>query len=518
MRPRRAHAAVAAREKGRPGPGLAGLFPGGAARARRRRPRRARPPSAMLPMTHGLPTYRSEYGRMLKRPGPSRRLWATALSGIFGALLVLYLAFSVGRSAVETAVDVAGDAVDAVEATIHAEIPALHRLSHKMREARRQHRRVAGDMRLEARASIAKELRRQARGARGAGGAEEDAGGAKRSAKDAKRSAKDAKRNAKRDANGGKDGRDGGGAGGGAARRRERARRAARGGGGVLPEPDGASGYSFDVSFPIKSDEMFRGGGDRCRGLVDCSREGMRALCPGRCGSQAQVRYAAYMEGCAGLYSAAACGATERQRMTNNREQPSGQTRYTEVGFRKQAVPGGLWGRVRSYWEASRKEFKREAWPKGNTYTNHWESPTYMLSLEDADSDPRGPHRDSGRALRGAIFEALEPILEEWTGQKLKRTSLYGIRVYQEGAILAPHVDRHPLVSSAIINVAQEAREPWPLEIYDHEGRAHNVTIAPGEMILYESHVCTHGRPFPLRGDFMANIFVHFMPVHHGEA
>lgn len=39
--------------------------------------------------------------------------------------------------------------------------------------------------------------------------------------------------------------------------------------------------------------------------------------------------------------------------------------------------------------------------------------------------------------------------------------SLYGIRVYKEGAVLAPHVDRLPLVSSAIINVAQDVDEPW---------------------------------------------------------
>lgn len=41
-------------------------------------------------------------------------------------------------------------------------------------------------------------------------------------------------------------------------------------------------------------------------------------------------------------------------------------------------------------------------------------------------------------------------------------------RVYREGAILNPHVDRNPLVSSAIINVAQDPdmTEDWPLEVY----------------------------------------------------
>lgn len=49
----------------------------------------------------------------------------------------------------------------------------------------------------------------------------------------------------------------------------------------------------------------------------------------------------------------------------------------------------------------------------------------------------------------------------EWTGQELTECSLYGIRVYTEGSVLATHVDRLPLVSSAIINVAQDVDEPW---------------------------------------------------------
>ncbi len=58
-------------------------------------------------------------------------------------------------------------------------------------------------------------------------------------------------------------------------------------------------------------------------------------------------------------------------------------------------------------------------------------------------------------------------------------------------------VNRLPLVSSAIILVAQDADEPWPIEVYDHTGKAHNVTMLPGDMVLYESHTVLQGRPFP---------------------
>ncbi|RYH20962.1 hypothetical protein EON65_21910 [archaeon] len=50
--------------------------------------------------------------------------------------------------------------------------------------------------------------------------------------------------------------------------------------------------------------------------------------------------------------------------------------------------------------------------------------------------------------------------------------------------------------------VAQEAEEDWPLEVYDRQGRAHNVTMQPGDVLLYESHSLLHGRPFSLRGNY----------------
>jgi prolyl 4-hydroxylase len=110
----------------------------------------------------------------------------------------------------------------------------------------------------------------------------------------------------------------------------------------------------------------------------------------------------------------------------------------------------------------------------GNTYTNNWDSPTKMISVEDSGL------RGGGSALKLQIWNAARDTIQEWTGEELTQCSLYGVRVYYEGAVLAPHVDRLPLVSSAIINVAQDLDEPWPLEVISHDGKAHNVTMEPG--------------------------------------
>jgi prolyl 4-hydroxylase len=50
------------------------------------------------------------------------------------------------------------------------------------------------------------------------------------------------------------------------------------------------------------------------------------------------------------------------------------------------------------------------------------------------------------------------------------------------------------------------------LEVYGHDGKATNITMQPGDMVLYESHSVIHGRPFPFKGKFFANVFVHFEP------
>lgn len=132
-----------------------------------------------------------------------------------------------------------------------------------------------------------------------------------------------------------------------------------------------------------------------------------------------------------------------------------------------------------------------------------------MVSVEDTRL------RGAGSNIKRKIWNAARDTIQEWTGEELTECSLYGIRVYTEGSVLATHVDRMPLVSSAILNVDQDVDEPWPIEVYAHDGKAYNVTMEPGDMVLYESHSVLHGRPFPLKGRYYANIFIHFEPTGH---
>jgi hypothetical protein len=247
-------------------------------------------------------------------------------------------------------------------------------------------------------------------------------------------------------------------------------------------------------------------------------------------------RYNRNIKGCYEKFSKRECDANERARLEMNLEQPATQYNYTELGFKKVKIPSDIWGDILKFYNNNKYKQIAEKWPRGNTFVNSWSSPSYMISFED--KRLRG-----GVDLKTRIWNAMQPILEEWVGVKISKTSLYGnsvsnlsiylslisisiylfiylsigIRVYKESSVLATHIDRLPLVSSCIIQVAQDVQEPWPLEVYSHDGKAYNITMDPGDVVLYESHSILHGRPFPLNGSNYANIFVHFAPVDHDE-
>lgn len=222
---------------------------------------------------------------------------------------------------------------------------------------------------------------------------------------------------------------------------------------------------------------------------------------------QAQ-RYDRMMQDCYNAYSEQECSRVEMQRIEQNLEQARTQHNYTELGFGIVRTPAPAWNALKSFYNQNKAKQHQERWPRGNTYTNHWSSPTNFISVEE--------RQDGGSAaLKETIWNGVKPMIEEWIGQKIYPTSQYGVRLYSEGSILSTHVDRLPLVASCIVNVDQDLDEPWPIEVYSHDGQAYNVTMAPGDMVLYESSTVLHGRPTPLKGRSYANIFIHFKPYNH---
>eukprot|EP01084_Bolivina_argentea_P281740 482115_1 len=175
--------------------------------------------------------------------------------------------------------------------------------------------------------------------------------------------------------------------------------------------------------------------------------------------------------------------------------------KFTKIGFTKLSIPTDIMDMLLTYFHDNKESPTLEKWQPSNIFTNHIEAPTYML------------HQNTKQKKK--IYAALKPILEEWSGVILEPTALYGIRSYTNASWLANHIDTlQTHVLSAIMNVAQDVDEDWSLNIFDHNGTEYNVTLKPGDLLLYESATCIHGRPSPFQGKFFANIFSHFIPVN----
>jgi len=275
----------------------------------------------------------------------------------------------------------------------------------------------------------------------------------------------------------------------------------------------GKSSYGVDVSFPIHTDSV----STNYDWLPHNAQPEEHTIAPEFLGQPVQPlgnkqqEYDTYINGCKEYYDkkSRSCVESERDRTNMNLRQPKSMQNYTDIGFKKIKASKQIMKLLTEFWGTNKDRQVVEKWSTGNTYTNHWSSPSYMLSVENPSLQGGGSH------LKQRIWDMARNTMEQWTGEELSPSSLYGIRIYKDGAVLAPHVDRLPLVTSAIINVAQDVDEPWPLEVYAHDGKAYNITMDPGDMVLYESHSVVHGRPFPLKGRFYANVFIHFEPVGH---
>jgi len=119
--------------------------------------------------------------------------------------------------------------------------------------------------------------------------------------------------------------------------------------------------------------------------------------------------------------------------------------------------------------------------------------------------------------MQTEVISGVQPIHEEWAGNiPLEYTALYGIRTYEAGSKLFMHVDRASThVISAILHIARDygnQTETWPIEIIGLDGKHHKVELKEGQMLLYESSKCYHGRPSEFEGKYYASAFVHFKP------
>jgi len=122
--------------------------------------------------------------------------------------------------------------------------------------------------------------------------------------------------------------------------------------------------------------------------------------------------------------------------------------------------------------------------------------------------------------IKTIIHEELKPVHEDFCKHKLIPNYIYGIRSYQKGATLTEHTDRietHHISSIIIVDKDltcgcqnKKYADDWPLDIKGHDGEWYKVYAKPGDMILYESAICEHGRKEVFGGKYFRNFYVHY--------
>ena len=116
-----------------------------------------------------------------------------------------------------------------------------------------------------------------------------------------------------------------------------------------------------------------------------------------------------------------------------------------------------------------------------------------------------------GDTLMEYILLHLQPTMEQITGLTLLPTYSY-LRIYERGADLASHTDRHACEISASLTLGYEAPEPWPLWLESHQ-QPRSITLDRGDMLVYKGRELPHWREC-FDGNYWIQVFFHYVDAN----
>jgi hypothetical protein len=159
---------------------------------------------------------------------------------------------------------------------------------------------------------------------------------------------------------------------------------------------------------------------------------------------------------------------------------------FTKYGFEKVRLPPDLWSSISTYFHNNRHAISIDYQQLENLQTvNWWNSTSHRLKKIEIPP-----------ILKRYWSQLLCFYVEMWshdgvpfsTPHKLQFDSTSGFRVFSRGSYQLAHVeDRRHTAFTVMINIDQiELFVPWVAQIYDSYGRLHEVTMTPGDILVYE--------------------------------
>lgn len=151
-----------------------------------------------------------------------------------------------------------------------------------------------------------------------------------------------------------------------------------------------------------------------------------------------------------------------------------------------------------------RRAFDRRSMEIYSTYALMMQANNHFRAMESRS----GFHDRYADALMESVLLHLQPILEHTTGLTLLPTYSY-LRIYETGATLAKHTDRHSCEISASLTIGYDAPEPWPLWLESNQ-QPRSITLQAGDMLLYQGRELPHWRE-QFTGRHWIQAFFHYV-------
>lgn len=182
---------------------------------------------------------------------------------------------------------------------------------------------------------------------------------------------------------------------------------------------------------------------------------------------------------------------------TNPNDLPS----FTPLGFMKTKVPLDIWEFITDMYNVLKQ------------------LPPIEESFENLHIKYKGKSQSELFEIRNLhsvavhIHKELKGIHEWWCKHPLEPSAMWGIRSYKKGSSMDNHrdwINTHHVSSIIVVDKDLNGGNDWPLHFQSHDGNWHKIYAEPGDMILYESAKCEHGRPEIFGGNYFRNLFIHY--------
>jgi hypothetical protein len=107
------------------------------------------------------------------------------------------------------------------------------------------------------------------------------------------------------------------------------------------------------------------------------------------------------------------------------------------------------------------------------------------------------------------LQQRLLPLIEEAIQLKIFITYCYH-RVYRTGAVLRAHKDKSVCKVAATLNLGQKG-ELWDIWLIDRDENPRQITLAPGDILVYRGNQLTHMRGRLVKADLVAQLLLFFV-------